>query len=76
MDVYGSIFIAILIAYYGVPFVIGLCVPSWPKAILLAIASFAGLYVSIWSALGPLFLPLAVQLVARFELVVREDRRN
>lgn len=68
MDVYGSIWIVMLVAYCCVPFIIGLCVSSWRKAILLAIASFVGLYVSIWSTLGPLFLPLAVELVTRFEL--------
>ena len=68
MDVYGSIWIIMLIAYYGVPFSIGLSVSSCRKAILLAIASFVGLYLSIWSTLGPLFLPLAIQLVTHFEL--------
>ena len=60
--------IAMTLAFYGVPFVVGLSVSSLRKAVLLAIASFAGLYASIWSTLGPLFLPLAVQLVSRYEL--------
>jgi hypothetical protein len=68
MDVYAWIWIAIFLAFYGVPFGVGVCVPSWPRGIVFAIASFAGLYASIWSALGPLFLPMAVQLVPRFEL--------
>jgi hypothetical protein len=60
--------IAIGLTVYGVPFAVGLFVSSWPKAMLLAFVSFAGLYLSLWSALGPLFLPLALQLVTRFEL--------
>jgi hypothetical protein len=57
------IWIAIALALYGVPFAIGFCVSSLRRAMLLAIASFGGLYASIWSALGPLFLPLAAQLL-------------
>lgn len=68
MYIYDWIWIAAVVAFYGVPFAVGLCVSSWRRAVLVAIASFAGLYVSIWSALGPLFLPLAVQLVTRYEL--------
>lgn len=68
MYIYDWIWIAVVGAFYGVPFAVGLCVSSWRKAALLAIASFAGLFLSIWSALGPLFLPLAVQLVTRYEL--------
>ena len=68
MAIYEWIWIALTLAFYGVPFVVGLSVSSLRKAILLAIASFAGLYASIWSTLGPLFLPLAAQLVTRYEL--------
>ena len=68
MAIYEWIGIAICLAVYGVPFGIGLFVSNWPKATLLAFASFTGLYLSIWSSLGPLFLPLAAQLVTRFEL--------
>ena len=68
MDAYGWIWITILAADYGLPLIIGLCASTWRKAILLTIASFAGLYVSICSTLGPLFLPLPVELVTRFEL--------
>jgi hypothetical protein len=60
--------IAVAVAIYGVPFGVGLCVSNWTKAALLALASFAGLYLSVWSTLGPLFLPLAAQLMTRFEL--------
>jgi hypothetical protein len=68
MAIYEWIGIALCLAVYGVPFGVGLFVSSWPKATLLAFASFAGLYLSIWSMLGPLFLPLAAQLVTRVEL--------
>jgi hypothetical protein len=68
MAIYEWIGIAICLAIYGVPFGIGLFVSRWRKAMLLAVASFAGLYLSIWSMLGPLFLPLAAQLVTHFEL--------
>jgi hypothetical protein len=50
---------------------VGLFVSRRPKAILLAFASFVGLCVSIWSTFGPLFLPIAAQLVTRFELLAR-----
>jgi hypothetical protein len=69
MDLYTLIWFGILLAFYGVPFAVGLCVSRWRTSVLLAMASFAGLYVSVWSTLGPLFLPLAVQLLPRFELV-------
>ena len=68
MSMYDWVSIAITLLIYGMPFGIGLCVSSWRRAILLAAASFTGLYLTIWSMLGPLFLPLAVQLVSRFEL--------
>ena len=68
MDIYEWIEIAICLAVYGVPFGVGLVVSNWPKAMLLACASFTGLYLSIWSTLAPLFLPLASELVTRFEL--------
>jgi hypothetical protein len=70
MAIYDWIGIALCLAIYGVPFGVGLIVSRWPQAMLLAIASFAGLYLSIWSTLGPLFLPLAAQLITRFELSV------
>jgi hypothetical protein len=60
--------IAIYLAIDGVPFGAGVFVSSWPKAMLLALASFAALYASIWAALGPLFLPFAEQLITYFEL--------
>jgi hypothetical protein len=59
---------AVAVAIYGVPFGVGLWVSNWTKAALLALASFAGLYLSVWSTLGPLFLLLAAQLMTRFEL--------
>jgi hypothetical protein len=54
MAIYEWIGIALCLAVYGVPFGVGLFVSSWTKAILLAFASFAGLFLSIWSTLGPL----------------------
>jgi hypothetical protein len=68
MDLYAWISLMLVGAFYGVPFAVGLCVSSLRRAMLLAMASFAGLYASIWSTLGPLFLPLAAQLVTRYEL--------
>ena len=68
MDIYEWIGIAICIAVYGVPFGVGLIVSSWSKAVLLACASFAGLYLSVWTIFGPLLLPLALELVTRLEL--------
>lgn len=35
---------------------------------MLAVASWSGLFVSVWSALGPLFLPLVGMLINRYEL--------
>jgi hypothetical protein len=68
MHRYEWLWFALLLAVYAVPFAVGLASSSWSKAVLLVIASFSGLYLSIWSALGPLFLPLADQLMTRFEL--------
>jgi hypothetical protein len=68
MDIYEWIAITVFAAIYGVPFGVGLCVASWTRAALLALASFTGIYLSVWSTLGPLFLPLAAELVTRFEL--------
>ena len=68
MDLYEWIWIGIVLSFYGVPFAIGLCVANPRTAILLAIASFCGLYATIWSALGPLFVPLVGALITRYEL--------
>ena len=68
MDLYEWIWIGIVLSLFGVPFAIGLCVANPRTAILLAIASFCGLYVTIWSALGPLFVPLVGALITRYEL--------
>jgi hypothetical protein len=68
MDISEWIASAVVLAICGVPFGVGIFVSSWPKAMLLAFASFAGIYASIWSTLGPLFLPLAPELITRFEL--------
>ena len=69
MHLYDWLWFILLFAVYAVPFAIGLAVSTWGKAVFLAGASFAGFYLSIWSALGPLFLPFADRLVTRFELV-------
>ena len=68
MDLYEWIYIGILAAFYGVPLAIGVCVANPRTAILLAIASFCGLYASVWSLLGPLFVPLVGALITRYEL--------
>lgn len=68
MAIYDWIVIAICLVLYGVPFGVGLFMSRWGRAVLLAVASFAGLFLSIWAMLGPLFLPLAAQLVKHFEL--------
>jgi hypothetical protein len=68
MDLHEWIWIGIVLSFYGLPFAIGLCVPSPRTAILLAIASFCGLYATIWSALGPLSVPLVGALITRYEL--------
>jgi hypothetical protein len=68
MDLYEWIWIGIVLSLFGVPFAIGLCVANPRTAILLAIASFCGLYVTIWSALGPLFVPLVGALITHYEL--------
>ena len=68
MDLYRWIWIGILVSFYGVPFATGLCVANPRTVILLAVASFCGLYASIWSALGPLFVPLVGALVTHYEL--------
>ena len=68
MDIGNWIWIGTVLTFCGVPFVVGFCVSSLRKATLLAIASFAGVYASIWSTFGPLFLPLAAQLFTRYEM--------
>ncbi len=68
MDLYEWIWIGIAFSFYGLPFAIGLCVANPRTAILLALASFCGLYASVWSALGPLFVPLVGALITRYEL--------
>lgn len=68
MDLYEWIWISSVFCFYAVPLAIGLCVVNPRTAIFLAIASFCGLYATIWSALGPLFLPLAGALMTRYEL--------
>ena len=45
-----------LAAVYVLP---GLFVSRLRTAVMLAVASFCGLYASVWSALGPLLAPLA-----------------
>jgi hypothetical protein len=49
MDLYEWISLLLVGALFGVPFAVGLCVSSVRRAMLLAMASFAGLYASIWS---------------------------
>jgi hypothetical protein len=46
-------------AVYVLPIAVGLFVSSLRTAVMLAVASFCGLYATVWSALRPLFTPLA-----------------
>jgi hypothetical protein len=68
MDIYEWIPIGIVLASYGLPLAIGLCVANPWTAIALAAGSFCGLYAFVWSTLGPLFLPWAATLIDRYEL--------
>ena len=56
------------LALCALPFAIGISQPRLRTAILLAVASYCGLYATAWSALGALFLPLAGLLITQFEL--------
>jgi hypothetical protein len=64
-----------LAAVYVVPIAIGLCISSLRTAVMLAVASFGGLYATVWSALRPLLAPLA-SMATQTELftVVRSGR--
>jgi len=68
MDPYESIWIGMVLATYALPFAIGLFASNLRVAGMLAATSFCGLYASVWSALGPLFLPLVGTLISQFEL--------
>jgi hypothetical protein len=58
MDFYEALNVALIFAVYGLPIVIGLSVSRFPTAMVLAVASYCGLCLSVWSVLGPLFVPL------------------
>jgi len=68
MDLFEWIWTGVVLSLFGVPFAIGLCVANPRTAILLAIACYCGLYATIWSALGPLFVPLVGALITPNEL--------
>jgi hypothetical protein len=46
-------------AVYVLPIAVGLFVSSLRTAVMLAVASFCGLYATVWSAFRPLLAPLA-----------------
>ena len=46
-------------AVYVLPIAVGLFVSRLRTAVMLAVASFCGLYATVWSALRPLSAPLA-----------------
>jgi hypothetical protein len=48
-----------LAAVYVLPIAVGLFVSSLRTAVILAVASFCGLYATVWSALRPLLALLA-----------------
>jgi hypothetical protein len=48
-----------LAAVYVLPIAVGLYVSRLRTAVMLAVASFCGLYATVWSALRPLLAPLA-----------------
>src|SRR5690349_7041018 len=68
VDLYALIWIGMTLAIYGVPLAVGFYVSTRPVAIILAVASWCGLLVSVWSALGPLSLPLVGALITPYEL--------
>lgn len=55
-------------AVYVLPIAIGLFASKLRTAVMLATASFCGLYASVWSALEPLLAPLA-SAIPQFELL-------
>ena len=73
MDLYEWIWTGIVLSLFGVPFAIGLCVANPRTAILLALASFCGLYAIIWSALGPLFVPARRRVDHALRIVGHSD---
>jgi hypothetical protein len=58
MHVWGVVGM-MLAAVYVLPVAVGLLVSSLRTAVTLAVASFCGLYATVWSALRPLLAPLA-----------------
>jgi hypothetical protein len=70
MDLQTLIWVGMGLALYALPFAIGLSQPTLRAVVLLALASYCGLYASVWSALGVLFLPLVDLLIPQFELAV------
>jgi hypothetical protein len=69
MHIYAWTLVGVmLVAIYVVPISIGLFVAKLRTAIMLATASFCGLFASVWSALQPLLAPLA-SVISQFELL-------
>jgi hypothetical protein len=60
MGMYVWVVVGIMLAaVYVLPVAVGLFVSRLRTAVMLAVASFCGLFASVWSALGPLLAPLA-----------------
>jgi len=70
MELQTLISIGLGLALYAPPFAIGVSQPNFRSAVLLAEAGYCGLYASLWSALGVLFLPLVGLLIPQFEIAV------
>jgi hypothetical protein len=68
MDLFEWVWIGVVLCFYAEPFAIGLYVANPRTAILLAIASFCGLFATVWSAFGPLFVLLVGVVMTRYEL--------
>lgn len=69
MHIYSWTLVGVmLVAVYVLPIAIGLFVSKLRTAVMLATASFCGLFASVWSALRPLLAPLA-SVISEFELL-------
>ena len=59
MHMHVWVLVGMLAAVYVLPIAVGLFVSSLRTAVMLAVASFCGLYATVWSVLRPLLAPLA-----------------
>jgi hypothetical protein len=69
MDPNALIWIGIFLAFYGIPFAVGFCAGELKVSVLLAFASFCGLYATFWWMLGPLLVLLVGTVMTRNELL-------